>query len=131
MDDLQKLYNENNFPPKKRLYKLARDAGLKYTLKQVNEFVDKQIVHQLTSKYRNPKVFSSVVAPGVNATWNIDLVIYDRFKIHNYQYILNCVDIHSRFAYGVALTRKDRHSVIEGMKKVFEKYRDSLPNYNY
>lgn len=122
MDDLQKIYNEKNYPSKTRMYRLQRDIyDLKYTKKQVDEFVESQEVYQLTKEVKRQPVYNSVVAPEVGSNYMIDLIIYDRFEIHKYKYILNCIDIKSRYAYGIALTRKTTDVVIGAMKKIFRK----------
>lgn len=122
MEDLQKIYNENNYPPKLKLYRLQINIyGLKYTKKQVDKFVESQEAYQLTKEVKKQEVFNSVVAPEIGSNYMVDLIIYDRFKIHNYQYILNCIDIKSRYAYGVPLTKKTTAAVIDGMKRIFRK----------
>jgi hypothetical protein len=47
--------------------------------------------------------------------------VYDRWEIKNYKYILSCIDIHSRYAEGVALTRKTGAAVTQAMLKIFKK----------
>ena len=121
MEQLRKIYQDNFFPPKNKLYKLQKEAALNLSKKQVDDFIKKQEVYQLTSKQNKQKIFNSIVVPKVNSAWQIDLIIFDRYKINNYQYILNCVDIKSRYAYGVALTKKDKTTVINGMRKVIKK----------
>ena len=48
MEQLRKIYQDNFYPPKNKLYKLQKEAGLNLSQKQVNEFIERQEVHQLT-----------------------------------------------------------------------------------
>ena len=86
----------------------------------MEEFVKKQEVFQLTAKQKKQKVFSSVVAPP-KGNLMIDLMIYDRFKYKNWQYILTAVDIHSRKAWVIPMTKKDEKASTDAVLKVFEK----------
>jgi len=118
---LKQLYESNNYPSKTRLYLIQRDAEVGLTKKQVTEWIEQQEVHQVTARDVKQKKFNTVLAPSVNSNWMIDIIVYDRFKINNYQYIMNCVDVKSRFAYGVAMTRKTKAAAITAMQQVFKK----------
>ena len=118
---LKTIYESNNYPAKTRLYTLQRDAEIGLTKKQVDEWIITQEVHQVTARDAKHKKFNTVLAPEVNSNWMIDIIVYDRFKINNYQYIMNCVDIKSRYAYGVAMTKKNKAAAIKAMQQVFKK----------
>ena len=75
---------------------------------------------QITQDVKKKRIFNTVVGRAVGSNLMIDLVIYDRFRMHNYQYILNCIDIKSRKAYGIALTKKDKETVTNALLKVFK-----------
>lgn len=124
INELKKIYDNNYSPSKTNLYNLQREQGLNFTKSQVNDFVDKQEVQQLMHRKTKPKddKFNSVISKGVGDKFQVDLLIYDRYELHHYKYILNCIDIYSRYAYGVALTNKKEETIIESMKEIIQKF---------
>lgn len=122
MDEiLKKLYVKLNFPSKNVLWKNVQEEDLKYTKKQVSDWVDKQEVQQLVGKKQKPPMYASVVAPKVGSNLMIDLMIFDRYEINSYKYILMTIDIKSRFACAIALTRRTEDVLIKAMESVFKK----------
>jgi hypothetical protein len=59
-----------------------------------------------------------VVALFLNDIWQIDFMIYSRFKYQHYQYILNIVDVYSRFAISIPFTNRRMESIVEAFEKV-------------
>ena len=48
----------------------------------------------------------------------MDVMVYNRFKIHGYQYILNCIDTNSRYVASTALTNMKLKESTHGGKVV-------------
>jgi hypothetical protein len=96
-----------------KLYKKAKDEGINITQKETKEFINKQKSTQLLSAGKKQKYFNSVIAPKAGSNLMIDLMIYNRYKFKQYDIILNCIDIHSRYGYGLPLTNKNQDTIIE------------------
>ena len=51
----------------------------------------------------------------------MDLVNMEKFQVKGYKYLLNAIDMSSRFLYSVALKIKTDTEVLNGFKKIFNK----------
>jgi transposase InsO family protein len=51
----------------------------------------------------------------------MDLVNMEKFEVRGYKYLLNCIDMSSRFIYSVALKNKTENEVLNGFKKKYNK----------
>ena len=51
----------------------------------------------------------------------MDLVNMEKFEVRGYKYLLNCIDMSSRFIYSVALKNKTDNEVLNGFKKIYNK----------
>jgi transposase InsO family protein len=51
----------------------------------------------------------------------MDLVNMEKFEVRGYKYLLNCIDMSSRFIYSVALKNKTDNEVLNGFKKIYIK----------
>lgn len=125
MEKLKQLFYdpETGFVDATKLYKKAKQVGLNVNRKQVDAFYKDQAINQVLKPVRRPKQFSSVVAGFPSDQYQMDLMVYDRFRSPqgHYQYILCVIDIYSRYADAVALTSKGAGPVLEGVKRVFDR----------
>ena len=51
----------------------------------------------------------------------LDLVNMEKFEVIGYKYLLNPIDMSSRFLYSVALKNKTDKEVLDGFKKIYNK----------
>ena len=56
-----------------------------------------------------------------NKILGMDLVNMEKFQVKGYKYLLNAIDMSSRFLYSVALKNKTDAEVLNGFKKIFNK----------
>ena len=49
----------------------------------------------------------------------MDLVNMEKFQVRGYKYLLNAIDMSSRFLYSVALKNKTDTEVLNGFKKIY------------
>ena len=56
-----------------------------------------------------------------NKILGLDLVNMEKFEVKGYKYLLNAIDMSSRFLYSVALKNKTEKEVLEGFKKIYNK----------
>lgn len=119
---IEDVWRENGFPMS---YKVLWEAVKKAKVPNVRgrdvvKFLKDNNQWNIVNARGRPKYFDSVVARSVGSNLMVDLMIYDRYEINKYKYILNCIDIKSRYAYGVALTNKTSQTVADAMVKVFK-----------
>lgn len=118
------IYKNYGYPAAKKLYKLAKDNGLKVTIKAVDEFLKSQRVAQLyKAKNKNKIENIPITAPWIDNNWQADLIDMQKHarKNHGYAWILVCIDIYSRKAWVEALKKKETKEVAESFEEVFKK----------
>jgi hypothetical protein len=103
-----------------KLYKKAIEQGLKVTKKEVKEFVEKQHVDQIFKPQKRAEIFSSIIADGIRAEYQMDIIIYDRYEYHKYKYILCIIDIHSRYANVKPMTNRRNETIMKNIIKIFD-----------
>jgi len=63
----------------------------------------------------------------VNDIWAIDLVDMNSEQLSKSGYILNCVDVYSRYAQSVRLHSKSKGEIQEAMEELFELFKNKKP----
>ena len=58
---------------------------------------------------------------------HLDIMIYERFKIHNYKYIIGVIDIYSRRVACRAMTNLRMETIMKDLKDIFENDFGSYP----
>jgi len=94
----------------------------KLTFKETEEWLKNQTPYQLTKETKRPSEWSSIVANYPGHNYQMDIIIYNRFKIHNYEYILTVVDVFSRYAAAVPLTNMRMETLISATKTAFKTF---------
>jgi len=125
LQQLNKEFYENlNFFGRDKLYNSIRD---KYgedkspSRRQVADWLKQQEINQIytPSKGKPKDIKSSMTTP--NKILAMDLVNMEKFEVRGYKYLLNCIDMSSRFIYSVALKNKTENEVLNGFKKKYKK----------
>ena len=120
----KEFYKNLNFFGRDKLYNLIRD---KYgddkspSRRQVADWLKQQEINQIytPSKGKAKEIKSSMTTP--NKILAMDLVNMEKFEVRGFKYLLNCIDMSSRFIYSVALKSKEENEVLRGFKKIFNK----------
>ena len=120
----KEFYKNLNFFGRDKLYNLLRD---KYgedkspSRRQVADWLKKQEINQIytLSKGKAKEIKISMTTP--NKILAMDLVNMEKFEVRGFKYLLNCIDMSSRFIYSVALKNKEENEVLKGFKKIFNK----------
>lgn len=105
------------------LYKLykkvhAEDSSIK--LKDVRDFLQKQSTYQINHQDVKPQEYQSIYSPYPRYNYQLDLIIYDRYEIDKYKYILGVIDTHSRYAQCRALTNRENPTILSNLKDIFD-----------
>ena len=67
-----------------------------------------------------PDKYRTILAQKPRENYQVDLVVYDRYKDGKYKYILTCIDVYSRFAVAVPLKTREAGRILEALKHVFK-----------
>ncbi len=103
------------------IYKfLCRDYG-NITRKDVSTYLKSNKQHALI---QNPKLLKAkpITANKPNVIFQIDLIdmMYLEKQNKHYKYILNCVDIYSRYSFLRLLKNKESQTILEAVKDIIE-----------
>jgi hypothetical protein len=124
LDILNKEFYENkNLFGRDKLYKILKD---KYddkapSRRQVAEWLAKQEINQIyhPSKGKAKDIKTNITTP--NTILAIDLMNMEKFQVRDYKYLLNGIDMSSRYFYSIALKNKTDKEVLQGFKKIMKK----------
>ena len=106
------------------LYRLMKG---KKTRKQVVDWLVKQDAYTRHRPIRRRFPRRKVFARDNDYLWQADLVDMTHFADHNdgYRYILTVIDVFSKFAWAVALKKKDARTVAEAFENIIDKRKPS------
>ena len=121
--DLDILQRTSNFPGLERLVKLAKINFPEITRKQVKTFLDSDVSKQITKVQKTRPAEGHIIAFVPNENWQIDVFDLSRYMYanNNYRYILCCVDVFTRMAYGEPLKTKDSEALTTAFQKILTK----------
>lgn len=108
------LVNENKLAQK------AKDKNIDVSRKEIHEFYKDQEVNQLMKPRRKPKEFSSIVGYYPNHTYQMDIIVYDRYEMNHYKYILVVIDVYSRYMMARPLTNRRFETIMDNIKTIFK-----------
>lgn len=119
---LKKLFydKKEGFVNSNKLYHKAKENKINVTYKDVLDFYNKQPINQLMKRIVKPKKYSSIIASYKGEYYQCDIIVYDRFKYHNYKYILCVIDIYSRYAEARAMTNRKAETILEKFKSIID-----------
>ena len=120
----KEFYENHNYFGRDRLFNLLRDKygdEIAPSRRQIAEFLKNQEINQLyhPSKGKPKEIKSSMTTPG--KILGMDLLDLQKFQVRGYKYLLNAIDMSSRFLYSVALKNKTDVEVLNGFKKIYIK----------
>jgi hypothetical protein len=126
---IKTLWTELNYPSALKFYQIIKPTEPEITLKMINDVLNKQEAIQINKQQRKPSEFSTIVAPNIGYTYQLDIMVYNRFKKNNYKYVLCCIDVYSRRAEVEPMTNMEGGTILENTKKIFQKFSPTIyPN---
>lgn len=120
-----KLLQEKFYDPKigllglQSFYQKMKKLKPELTYKEIEEFYLSQSAIQKHKRINKPKEFNSVTASSPLHQFEMDFIIYDRYKLHNYKYIFCCIDIYSRYAMAIPTTNMKLETIEKCLETVF------------
>lgn len=132
MEELRKLYYDpkRGFLSADRLYEKAKEMDINVSRKQVKEFIKNQKVSQIFKPIKN-RVYYQIKSKN-KGVGNIvsDLLDLSNYKHENngYKYLLNIIDIWSRFVWSYTLKTKTPKEIAPKFIDVIEKIKQMYPD---
>ena len=121
-DILKQIYQDSNFPGFERFYKFVKAQHPDYKKVDVKKFYDSRISVQLLKK--KDKIIQkpgSITSSYENELFQMDITdMTAKFSSFNsnYRYILTCIDVFSRKAYGQPMKNKKIPDCLDAFKKI-------------
>ena len=108
-----------------KLYKVAKAAGKKITLRQIQDWLKGQETYTLhrSVRYKFPR--NRVIVDGIDEQWDADLMDMVSLSSHNdgVKFVLVAIDIFSRYAWLRPLKTKQGNEVIKAFESIFAERR--------
>ena len=120
----EEYYNpKTGFVDAKKLHKKLTAKGIKVSLEEVEDVLGNQAIVQMFKplpKYK--KEYRSINVPSIRFQYQVDLLDMTKYKSfnRNYKWLMNCVDVHSRYAMSVPMKTKEIKSVLPAFKKIVD-----------
>ena len=116
------FYVNKNLFGRDKLHKLLKN---KYddrapSRRQIAEWLKIQEINQIfyPSKGRAKDIKSTITSP--HKILGIDLVNMEKHEVRGYKYLLNGIDLSTRYLYSVSLKSKDKKEVLKGFEKMLK-----------
>ena len=103
-----------------KIYMKLLEEGYEITKPELKKIMDSLYEYTMTKQNFKQKKFNQIRAPYVGYHYQIDIMIYDRYKINNYKYILCVIDVYSRYAQCRALTNRYNSTILENLIDIFK-----------
>lgn len=121
---------EQGFISLSKLWRKVKANNIDVNYKDVKEFYENQATNQINKQTSKPKVFRTIVAEGPRKNYQADIIIYDRYEMNHYKYILCVVDVYSRYAVAKAMTNRENDTIIKNFKEIFDEMGGPPENIN-
>ena len=121
LTEIKKLFNKPEFAllSKEKLKKKIGEENKAVKNKEFEEYFNKLEVNQLT-KIKKKTTFNSVIANYPGDCFQIDIIVYNKYEIHKYKYILVIIDVYSRFVQVKPLTSRENPVINKNILSIFE-----------
>lgn len=121
---IEKMYNDpkTGFSNPKDIYEKIKEKYSWITSEHIKNYFDKNPSYQVLKQVKKPLQYNTITADYPLECVQMDVIVYDRFRIHNYAYIFGIIDVYSRYVIGcLAMTGNSEDDWLPYLKKVFEK----------
>ena len=136
---IDKIYEQYNFPASEKLYKLVKRVYPDVEKKTINDFYNSDNVTQVLMEKRSKRTKKSgsghidsghIVAYDENDVWQIDLFNVRKYKKANdsYEYLFCVVDVFTRKLYVTWTRSKTKEELSECLKTIIDKAKGQRPN---
>lgn len=118
---MEKLYYDpsKGFLSASKLYQRLKEEGHPTPLQEVRAFLKRQATYQINKQPRRPRKYRTITAFYPRFSYQMDVMVYNRFAIDGYRYILCVIDVYSRYASARALTNLRQETLLAAIQDVF------------
>lgn len=108
--ELQELWEEAGFPAGQGFWEYLKDEGKARGRKKKDmlKFVAEQESRQVIRRQKRPKYENTIYTAAPRNQYQVDLMIYNRFKFGPYQYIIGVIDVNSRYVQCLPITSRQQ-----------------------
>jgi transposase InsO family protein len=112
-----------------RLYKRAKAIGIPVTRDQVTEYMSAQLPYSIHKPARHTFPRNHTFVGYIDQQWQADLADMQSLASDNdqYNYILTCIDVLSRYAWAVPVRSKSSKHMLIAFKKLFQLAHPRVP----
>ena len=103
-----------------KLWKKIKEANINISYNDLKKILEQQETYQLTKQVKKPKEFSNIIADHPLQCSQLDIMIYDRYQIHNYKYVIGLIDVYSRYVVARPLTNMRMSTILTNLKEMCE-----------
>jgi len=130
---LDKIYYDESNPGslggRERLYKAAKEKGIKLKRSDVADYLIKQDAYTLHKPVRKHFSRSKTIVSDIDQQWQADLadmvdVVRDNDR---FRYLLTVIDCFSKYAWAIPLKKKDSLTTVEAFKQLFRESKPRVP----
>jgi hypothetical protein len=124
--DLKKYYYDISKPGalsgQQKFLRSLRDQGIQHNPNQVIEWLKNQETYSLHKPIRKKFTRNKVIVPGIDDTWQIDLVDMQKHSKLNkgFHYILTIIDVFSKYAWAIPVKRKNGNHTTLAFRSVLK-----------
>lgn len=124
-----KKYTDSNydgaFTGLNSFYNVLKKENKKIKKKDAFEAIKKEDTYQLHKPIRKKFQKVRVIVPGIDDTWQADLVDMQSMKNENneFRYILTVIDVFSKFAWAVPIKTKKGEDIVKAFNLIFKNKR--------
>lgn len=126
MEQLEDLWQQYNSPSYEKLRQIIRNKKLKYSTKEIKDFIKSKTtlqLHQVKPQMKNYQV--PFVAPHFCYDWQVDLLDMQKFSRTNkgFKWIMVFIDVFDRKVYIRPLKNKTTKQTSQGLQYILDKYK--------
>lgn len=100
--------------------KKIQESGIDISLIHLKKFLEQQETYQINKQVKKPNEYSNIVADYPLQSTQLDIMIYDRYQIHSYKYVIGLIDVYSRYVVCRALTNMKISTILSNLKEMCE-----------
>ena len=104
-----------------QLINKANESNIKLSKDEIKEFYLTQPINQVMKPIQEPKKYNSYIGYHSRYKYQMDIIVYNRYKYNNYNYILVVVDIYSRYADTEPMKTREQSEILTSYKNIIER----------
>lgn len=119
---LSELYYDpmTGFSSYTKIMDRVRQKGINLTSTQVSNWIREQHTYQVNKKVKKQKDYTTIFAYHRGESYQLDVIVYKRFAMNHYEYILTCIDVYSRKAAAIPLTNMRMETLLKATEYAFK-----------